>query len=78
MKFYFAIFLSLIAFAAIGAAIALWACSKRTWCPRYLRRQLDRWHKKIERRNTDRNAVEHIANELSSETPDPSNEGDAA
>jgi hypothetical protein len=38
----------------LGALIALWECSQRRWCPRYLRRQLDAWRKQMERQNSER------------------------
>ena len=78
MLFWLAMFLSLVAFAAIGAGIALWVCSKSSWRPNYLRLRLKRWHEKIKKRNARRGAVEYRANEPSTENQNPSNEGDAA
>jgi hypothetical protein len=49
MLLWLATFLALLAFVIVGAAL-MWAwCSRRAWCPYYLRRQLDRWHKKIKK-----------------------------
>ena len=40
----------------LGALMALWLCSQRSWCPRYLRRQLDAWRKRMERQNEERHS----------------------
>ena len=40
----------------LGALMALWRCSQRSWCPRYLRRQLDAWRKRMERQNEERHS----------------------
>ena len=45
---------------ALGALLALWRCSQRTWCPRYLRRQLDAWYKQMAQRNAERQAIDKI------------------
>jgi hypothetical protein len=44
-----------------GALLALWQCSRRRWCPRYLRRQLDAWYRQVERQNSERHAIRKIA-----------------
>ena len=51
-----------------GALIALWQCSHRRWCPRYLRRQLDAWHRQVSRQNDARHA--NRRNEASRERRD--------
>lgn len=43
--------LASFALLAIGGAVTIWTCSRHTWCPYYLRRQLDRWYKTLEKRN---------------------------
>jgi hypothetical protein len=49
-----ATFLALLAFVIVGAAL-MWAwCSRRAWCPYYLRRQLDSWHRQVKKKNDER------------------------
>ena len=50
MLLFAAIFTS-IALLVIGGGIAFWTCSRHTWCPYYLRRQLNSWYKTLEKRN---------------------------
>jgi hypothetical protein len=40
----------------LGAAIGLWQCSKRKWCPRYLQRQLDVWRRQMAKQYAERKA----------------------
>jgi hypothetical protein len=40
----------------LGALAALWQCSKRKWCPQYLKRQLDDWHKQMKKPNKRRHS----------------------
>ena len=55
------VFAGLIASLGTGALLALWQCSRRRWCPRYLRRQLDAWYRQVERQNSERHAIRKIA-----------------
>ena len=54
------VFAGIIASMETGAVLALWQCSQRKWCPRYLRRQLDAWHKQISQQNAERQALDNI------------------
>ena len=53
----------------LGALMALWQCSQRSWCPRYLKRQLDAWCKRMERQNEARH--QHIPKRDGKTQPDP-------
>lgn len=50
----------ILASMGTGAILALWQCSKRRWCPRYLRKQLDAWYRQVGRQNTERHALGKI------------------
>lgn len=41
-------------FMGLGALVALGLCSRRRWCPRYLRRQLNDWRRLMEKQNKER------------------------
>ena len=51
----------ILASMGTGALIALWQCSQRRWCPRYLRKQLDAWYKQVEKQNVERHAIRKVA-----------------
>ena len=52
----------------LGALIALGLCSRRRWCPRYLRRQLDSWRRLMEKQNKERHKGKPVPEQT---TPPP-------
>jgi hypothetical protein len=60
MKKIIVVIVGIIASMGTGALIALWQCSQRRWCPRYLRRQLDAWYRQMGRQNVERHAIRKI------------------
>jgi len=51
VKLWLATFLALAASSIIGAVIGINSCSRWNKCPRYLQRQLAKWHGVVERQN---------------------------
>ena len=40
----------------LGGLVAVWRCSQKRWCPRYLQRRLDAWRKQVEKQNDERHS----------------------
>jgi hypothetical protein len=55
----------------LGGLVALWQCSQGNWCPRYLRRRLDAWRKRMERQNDERHSLRLIPRDDSKTGSDP-------
>jgi hypothetical protein len=53
MLLWLATFLALTAFTIVGGVLTWMWCSRRAWCPYYLRRKLDRWYSQAEKANKD-------------------------
>jgi hypothetical protein len=47
----------------LGGFMAIWQCSQRTWCPRYLQRRLDAWRSQMVRQNEERRSLRVVPKE---------------